>query len=523
MKKVRVNTGILAHGILILLLLPVFANCRGKGVFNPANPASPEYHLQNLLSCLLESSVCSTNPTGGAALAPQITPGTGTYVLSVSVTISSATAGALLLYTEDGTPVQHDGSGNPAGTTLLYSSPLAFSNNTTLQAAAFKPGLEISSTATADYTIVLGTVATPVFSPGTGTYAAAQNVTITTTTTGATIFFTTDGTDPTHDGLGNPTGTTAVYSGPLNVSATTTVKAVGFKTDYLDSTRAAAIFTIDLQPPTTSNFGLSTLSWSKITTTANISENGTGYCVAVLNGGPPPTTLQIVAGSGGAIVGIGGSVALSGNVDGNCVVSGLTANIIYDIYFVPVDTVSNMGAMNSTLGHQTTTHNYRSYQTGLYNGALGGVVGADARCNAGAKPTTAVYKALIVDGANRVASVSPNTGDGQVDWVFRPGQNYFRSDGITPVMTTDAAGLFIGTLTNPFTASPTGRSNWMGLNADWTTSVNLCSNWASSLATDNGSVGYSINTTTAAFSWGLQPCDGNGTHTMGLMCIEQYE
>lgn len=59
--------------------------------------------------------------------------------------------------------------------------------------------------------------AKPVFSVAPGFYAGAQNVTITTTDGTATIYYTTDGTTPT-------TGST-VYSGPVNIAATTVLRA----------------------------------------------------------------------------------------------------------------------------------------------------------------------------------------------------------------------------------------------------------------------------------------------------------
>ncbi|MBO7460661.1 MAG: chitobiase/beta-hexosaminidase C-terminal domain-containing protein [Bacteroidales bacterium] len=61
-------------------------------------------------------------------------------------------------------------------------------------------------------------VATPTFSPAAGTYYEAQNVTIACTTEGATIYYTTDGNDPTTS--------SAVYSTPIAISQTTTVKAM---------------------------------------------------------------------------------------------------------------------------------------------------------------------------------------------------------------------------------------------------------------------------------------------------------
>jgi len=57
------------------------------------------------------------------------------------------------------------------------------------------------------YTIT-GTVANPGFSPAAGTYTSAQTVTISTTTSGASIRYTTDGSTPS-----STVGT--LYSGPV--------------------------------------------------------------------------------------------------------------------------------------------------------------------------------------------------------------------------------------------------------------------------------------------------------------------
>src|SRR5436190_8479274 len=62
-----------------------------------------------------------------------------------------------------------------------------------------------------------GTVGTPTFSPAPGTYSAAQSVSLSTSTAGAQIRYTTDGS--------TPTATSALYGGPINVAATMTIKA----------------------------------------------------------------------------------------------------------------------------------------------------------------------------------------------------------------------------------------------------------------------------------------------------------
>ena len=84
------------------------------------------------------------------------------------------------------------------------------------------------------------TVATPTFSPAAGTYYEAQNVTINSTTTDATIYYTLDGTDPTTS--------SAVYSSPIAISETTTVKAMGAKAGMNNSSIASATYTIEDAP-----------------------------------------------------------------------------------------------------------------------------------------------------------------------------------------------------------------------------------------------------------------------------------
>lgn len=63
-----------------------------------------------------------------------------------------------------------------------------------------------------------GQAPAPTFSPAPGTYANAQSVTINDSLSGATIYYTTDGT--------TPTTSSTVYSGPITVSATETIEAI---------------------------------------------------------------------------------------------------------------------------------------------------------------------------------------------------------------------------------------------------------------------------------------------------------
>ncbi|HXA13860.1 MAG TPA: chitobiase/beta-hexosaminidase C-terminal domain-containing protein, partial [Opitutaceae bacterium] len=78
---------------------------------------------------------------------------------------------------------------------------------------------------------------TPTFSPATGTYANVQSVSISDTTASAAIRYTTDASTPTET-----TGT--LYSGPVSIGSTTTLKAIAYKTGLIDSAVSTAVYTI---------------------------------------------------------------------------------------------------------------------------------------------------------------------------------------------------------------------------------------------------------------------------------------
>jgi len=87
-----------------------------------------------------------------------------------------------------------------------------------------------------------GTVAAPSFSPGGGAYSSAQNVAITTATSGATIRYTTDGSTPSESA-----GT--IYTGPLNIGSTTTLNAIAYESGSTDSSITSATYDITTAPP----------------------------------------------------------------------------------------------------------------------------------------------------------------------------------------------------------------------------------------------------------------------------------
>jgi chitobiase/beta-hexosaminidase-like protein/centrosomal CEP192-like protein len=74
--------------------------------------------------------------------------------------------------------------------------------------------------------------ATPSLLPAGGTFSGAQSITMSDTTAGATIYYTTDGTTPTASSL--------VYSGPIPLNSATTVQAIASAASHTASTVASA-------------------------------------------------------------------------------------------------------------------------------------------------------------------------------------------------------------------------------------------------------------------------------------------
>jgi hypothetical protein len=161
-------------------------------------------------------------PPPGQVATPTFTPAAGTYTGPVS--ISTTTPGAAIRYTTDGSaPTETLGT--------AYANPIALASNTTIRAIAYKSGMTDSNVAAAAYTF---TAATPTFTPTPGAYTGP--VSIGTTTAGAIIRYTTDGSAPTET-LGT------VYSSPISLAGTTTIKAIAYKAGFNDSTVASGTYT----------------------------------------------------------------------------------------------------------------------------------------------------------------------------------------------------------------------------------------------------------------------------------------
>jgi hypothetical protein len=177
---------------------------------------------QNVLSWTYVS------PAGNLVAVPAFIPTGGSYATSQTVSISDATSGATIYYTTNGT--------TPTTSSSVYSSAIAVSATETVQAFAAVAGDTSSSLATAAYTIASTALPAPTFSPTGGTYSTSQTVTISDTTSGAAIYYTTNGT--------TPTASSTKYSGAVTVNATETLDAFAVETGDANSPTVTATYTI---------------------------------------------------------------------------------------------------------------------------------------------------------------------------------------------------------------------------------------------------------------------------------------
>ena len=127
-----------------------------------------------------------------------------------------------------------------------------------------------------------GTVDAPTFSPAAVVYTSAQNVAIETTTSEADIYYTLDGTDPT------TSSTKAQYTSAINVTKTTTIKAIAVKSGMTDSDVATATYTIVAAPVVTPK-NVNSNYYTKVTSTDDL-ENGDA--VLIVSGSKALSTTQ---------------------------------------------------------------------------------------------------------------------------------------------------------------------------------------------------------------------------------------
>ena len=149
-----------------------------------------------------------------------------------TINLTDTTTGAAIYYTTDGT-VPAPGQ----GTTQKFSAPFTLSASGSVKALAIATGYLNSALTTTSFTLQRAT--NPTLSPTGGAISSTQPITLADTTTGAAIYYTTDGSVPS-PGM----GTTKKYGSPFTLSTSATVKALAVASGYMSSAIAQANYTV---------------------------------------------------------------------------------------------------------------------------------------------------------------------------------------------------------------------------------------------------------------------------------------
>jgi len=328
----------------------------------------------------------SSSTAGNQTATPAFSPGGGTYKTSQPVTISSATTGAVLYCTTDGT--------TPTTSSPQCAEPTTVYQNEYLQAIAVAPGKTASAVASAGYTITLNPVDTPTFTPAGGTYTGAQQVTIADTTSGANIYYTLDGTKPNIN--------STLFTGAITISQSSTLNAIAAATGYDNSDVASAAYTIQAPVPAPTITGLSPSSATAGGAAFNLTVNGTNFTSAasVLWNGASLNTTFVNAGQLTAAV-PASSIASAGSVN----VTVVTASGVSPVSAFTVN------AGTPTVTSLTVTSGSTSGGTSVGIAGANFIPGATTVAFGGTAATS-----VTVNSATSITAVSPPSASaGTVD------------------------------------------------------------------------------------------------------------
>ncbi len=215
--------------------------------------------------------------------APSISLPAGLYSTTQSVSLTSATAGAVIRYTLDGSePSISNGA--------VYTAPLILLKSSFLKAVATKTGMLDSDIARALYTmeLPLEKAARPVITPASGTFETEITVGIASATPGASVYYTIDVSNPS---IVNGTR----YTGPFKISKTTVLKAVAVKSDMSDSDVAMAHY-INVKTVDAPEFSLEGGQYTATQSVALSSKTEDAVIYYTLNGTVPSAASGILYG-----------------------------------------------------------------------------------------------------------------------------------------------------------------------------------------------------------------------------------
>ncbi|MFJ6536269.1 chitobiase/beta-hexosaminidase C-terminal domain-containing protein [Paenarthrobacter sp. NPDC091711] len=165
-----------------------------------------------------------------------VSPATGGYASGQQVTMSSNEAGSIFYTTDGTTPVT-----SATGTTKAYTAAFALIANTTVKAVAVDAFGNASAVETRAYTVLDTTPPVVTATPPGGSYPANQQITLASNEPGSSIYFTTNGANPTAT-AGNK------YTAPITLTAAMTLKYFAVDTSNNSSAIVAQNYTV-VAPP----------------------------------------------------------------------------------------------------------------------------------------------------------------------------------------------------------------------------------------------------------------------------------
>ncbi len=238
-----------------------------------------------------------TPSSGSSVAAPTFSADSKSFSDKFELKLSAGSDAAMIMYTTDGTTPSYK---NNVG--KLYEAPISITHSTTVKAIAISSKEEESDVVTKEYNLELPA---PTISEATKIFTAPFTVSLSTEATAAeAILYTLDGTDPSWE-----SNATEIYTEPIQISATTTLKAVSYATNgttYEYSPIATATYTEQGDAPIV----IWSEDWSGFSngiqptkgTNATYVCNGTGtkiYTGAMSAGGKSPELL--IAKGGGSL------------------------------------------------------------------------------------------------------------------------------------------------------------------------------------------------------------------------------
>jgi len=142
------------------------------------------------------------------------------------ITLTTQTDGADIYYTTDGTI--------PSESAALYAEPIEITETTTIKAVAVKNGMENSKPVTGKITV--SKVEDIDSSLSSGEVERGTVITLKSATSGTSIYYTTDGSEPTISGI--------KYTGAVVIASDVTIKAIAVKDGYISSNTAEFEYTV---------------------------------------------------------------------------------------------------------------------------------------------------------------------------------------------------------------------------------------------------------------------------------------